>query len=41
MLITGLPYSEVDLTTTTSGGTPYGASHFAGADSKLPISEEE
>lgn len=41
MLITGLPYSEVDLTTTTSGGTPYGASHYAGADSKLPISEEE
>lgn len=41
MLITGLPYSEIDLTTTTSGGTPYGASHYAGADSKLPISEEE
>jgi NAD(P)H dehydrogenase (quinone) len=41
MLITGLPFSETDLLTTTSGGTPYGASHFAGNDSKLPLSEEE
>src|SRR3569833_1176539 len=41
MLITGLPYSEADLTTTTTGGTPYGASHYAGSDSKRPISEEE
>ncbi len=41
MLLVGLPYSEPDLTTTTTGGTPYGASHLAGADSKLPLSEEE
>jgi NAD(P)H dehydrogenase (quinone) len=41
MLITGLPFSETDLLTTTSGGTPYGASHMAGNDSKLPMSEEE
>lgn len=41
MLITGLPYSEPDLTTTTTGGTPYGASHYAGSDSKRPLSEEE
>lgn len=41
MLLVGLPYSEPDLTTTTTGGTPYGASHFAGADSNLPLSEEE
>lgn len=41
MLITGLPYSETDLFTTTSGGTPYGASHWAGEDSKLPLSDEE
>ena len=41
MLITGLPFSETDLLTTTSGGTPYGASHMAGNDSKLPLSEEE
>jgi NAD(P)H dehydrogenase (quinone) len=30
MLITGLPFSEPDLSTTTTGGTPYGPSHFAG-----------
>jgi len=41
MLITGIPYSETDLFTTSSGGTPYGASHWAGNDSKLPLSEEE
>lgn len=41
MLCIGLPYAEPDLTSTASGGTPYGASHYAGADSKRPISEEE
>jgi NAD(P)H dehydrogenase (quinone) len=30
MLILGLPYSEADLHTTTSGGTPYGATHVSG-----------
>ena len=33
MLILGIPYTESTLTTTQSGGTPYGASHFARADS--------
>lgn len=41
MLITGLPYSETDLLHTKSGGTPYGASHYGGADNSLPLSEEE
>lgn len=41
MLITGLPYSEADLMQTTTGGTPYGASHYAGIDSKLPLSDAE
>ncbi len=41
MLITGIPYTESDLITTKSGGTPYGASHLAGIDSKNPLSEEE
>ena len=41
MIVMGLPYSEADLLSTTSGGTPYGASHVAGLDSKLPISDEE
>jgi len=41
MLLSGLPYAEPDLMTTHSGGTPYGPSHLAGTDSKLPLSDEE
>ena len=41
MLVMGLPYSEADLLTTTSGGTPYGPSHTAGSDSRRPLTEEE
>ena len=41
MLITGLPYSESELLTTTTGGTPYGPSHLAGAKSDLPLSDDE
>lgn len=41
MLIAGLPYSETDLLHTKTGGTPYGASHYAGPDNNLPLSEEE
>lgn len=41
MMIVGLPYSEVDLLHTQTGGTPYGASHVAGLESKNPVSEEE
>ena len=41
MIITGIPYSENELNTTTSGGTPYGASHLAGSQSQLPLSESE
>jgi NAD(P)H dehydrogenase (quinone) len=41
MLLMGLPYSAQELTKTTTGGTPYGNSHFAGADSKNPISADE
>lgn len=40
MAIIGLPYSHVALHTTTTGGTPYGASHYSGADSHK-ISEDE
>ncbi len=40
-MILGLPYSETDLLTTTTGGTPYGASHLAGNKSKNPVSDEE
>jgi len=41
MLITGLPYTEPDLAKTREGGTPYGPSHVAGLDSKLPLSNAE
>ena len=41
MIISGLPYTESDLLTTQTGGTPYGASHVAGADSRNPLSKEE
>lgn len=40
-VILGIPYTEADLHTTSSGGTPYGATHVAGADGKNAISEEE
>ena len=41
MLITGLPYSESALLETQGGGTPYGASHHAGADGKRALDEHE
>ena len=41
MLIVGTPYSETALMSTTTGGTPYGASHWAGTESNQPISEAE
>jgi len=41
MLIMGLPYTETELLTTTSGGTPYGPSHTAGSDSQRPLTDEE
>jgi len=41
MIIVGLPYSEAELSSTQSGGTPYGASHVAGPANDLPISESE
>lgn len=41
MLITGLPYSEPGLMSTESGGTPYGASHWAGPDNSRPVDEQE
>ena len=41
MLIVGVPYSEPELMSTRGGGTPYGASHLAGANADQPISEDE
>ncbi len=41
MLIVGLPYTEPQLVSTASGGTPYGASHVAGPASDKAITEDE
>jgi len=41
MLIVGIPYTEAELTTTRSGGTPYGASHLAGPHNDIPIDAQE
>ena len=41
MIIVGVPYTESDLSTTQTGGTPYGPTHMAGTESKNPISDEE
>jgi len=41
MTIVGLPYSEPALSTTQSGGTPYGASHIGGAMDDQPLSDDE
>ena len=41
MVIAGLPYSEAGLSTTSSGGTPYGATHWAGPNGDHELSKEE
>jgi NAD(P)H dehydrogenase (quinone) len=41
MLLVGIPYTEPALTNTRSGGTPYGASHVAGAQDELPLTDDE
>lgn len=41
MIYCGIPYSHSALSNTTSGGTPYGASHLAGPDSNNALTEQE
>jgi NAD(P)H dehydrogenase (quinone) len=41
MVIVGVPYSVPALSETHSGGTPYGASHFAGGKGEHPASQQE
>jgi NAD(P)H dehydrogenase (quinone) len=40
-VIAGIPYSETALNTTRSGGTPYGASHVAGAKDDPQLTDDE
>ena len=41
MLLVGIPYTEPALTSTRSGGTPYGASHIAGVQDDLQLTDDE
>jgi len=41
MLILGLPYTLPEVTHTASGGSPYGATHWAGANDDKPLTDEE
>jgi NAD(P)H dehydrogenase (quinone) len=41
MLVMGLPYTNPELNATRTGGTPYGASHFAGIADDQPITDAE
>ena len=41
MLVMGLPYTQAELNATRTGGTPYGASHFAGIADDQAITEAE
>jgi NAD(P)H dehydrogenase (quinone) len=41
MILCGLPYSNPELHTTTSGGSPYGATHLANGNNKNKLTEEE
>jgi NAD(P)H dehydrogenase (quinone) len=41
MVYAGIPYSETALMETSTGGTPYGASHLAGKRSDRPLDEHE
>lgn len=40
MLLLGIPYTQAELMTTSSGGTPYGASHWSGVTGNQPISAD-
>ncbi len=40
-VVAGIPYTEPLLSSTRSGGTPYGASHVAGAKDDPQLTEEE
>lgn len=41
MIWVGLPYNNKELMETSSGGTPYGASHWSGTGNQRAISPEE
>ncbi len=41
MLIMGLPYTHPELMTTSSGGSPYGPTHWSGIDGNKVVTDDE
>ena len=41
MMVMGLPYTHPELMTTSSGGSPYGATHWSGLDGNRPVTDDE
>lgn len=41
MVMVGLPYSQPELMSTQTGGSPYGVTHYAKTDGSAPISSDE
>jgi NAD(P)H dehydrogenase (quinone) len=41
MLLLGTPYTQEELNTTKTGGTPYGVTHVAGINNDMPLSQDE
>jgi NAD(P)H dehydrogenase (quinone) len=41
MLVMGLPYTLPELMTTSSGGSPYGATHWSGLDGNRALTDDE
>jgi NAD(P)H dehydrogenase (quinone) len=41
MLVLGIPYTEPELTSTASGGTPYGASHLGRTGAPVALTADE
>ena len=40
-LLVGIPFTEARLSSTRSGGTPYGASHVSGGDGNNAFTDDE
>lgn len=41
MVVSGIPYSQSELSATKTGGTPYGSSHLAGSQGEHSLSDDE
>lgn len=41
MIVLGIPYTELALNATVTGGTPYGVTHVSGVGNDHPVSQDE